>query len=95
VGARGRSERGHLSNLVGYLPRGGGHKRPRSGILCRGMGKETRRPEKTQAQDMLTELRKRDPASDLAESFRKASKALESASRDLVALRRRVTKPKA
>jgi hypothetical protein len=58
------------------------------------MGKETRRPEKTQAQDMLTELRKRDPASDLAESFRKASKALETASRDLVALRRRVTKPK-
>jgi hypothetical protein len=57
------------------------------------MGKETRRREKAQAQDKLAELRSRDPASDLAESFRRASKALERASRDLVALRHRVTKP--
>jgi hypothetical protein len=41
---------------------------------------------------LLKELRRRDPASDLAENFRRASKALESASRDLVALRHRVTK---
>jgi hypothetical protein len=56
------------------------------------MGKETRRRVKRQAPDVLNELRKRDPASDLAENFRRASKALEAASRDLMALRHRVTK---
>ena len=57
------------------------------------MGKETRRRVQRQAPDRLKELRSRDPASDLAESFRSASKALEAASRELVALRHRVTKP--
>jgi hypothetical protein len=57
------------------------------------MGKESRRREMTQPQDVLAELRRRDPSSDLAESFRRASKALETATRDLVALRHRVTKP--
>jgi hypothetical protein len=57
------------------------------------MGKRTRRTETTQPKDLLAELRKRDPGSDLAESFRKASKALEEATRDVVALRHRVTKP--
>ena len=52
------------------------------------MGKETRRRVKRQAPELLNELRRRDPASDLAESFRRASKALEAASRDVVALRR-------
>jgi hypothetical protein len=56
------------------------------------MGKETRRRVKRQAPDVLTDLPRRDPASDLAESFRRASKALESASRDVIALRHRVTK---
>ena len=56
------------------------------------MGKETRRRVKRQAPDLLKDLHGRDPASDLAESFRKASKALEAASRDVVALRHRVTK---
>jgi hypothetical protein len=56
------------------------------------MGKESRRHTTTQ-QDLLAELRRRDPSSDLAESFRRASKALETATRDLVALRHRVTKP--
>ena len=56
------------------------------------MGKETRRRVQRQAPDLIRDLRKRDPASDLAESFRKASKALEAASRDVVALRHRVTK---
>jgi hypothetical protein len=46
-----------------------------------------------QPQDLLAELRRRDPSSDLAESFRRASKALETATRDVVALRHRVTKP--
>jgi hypothetical protein len=56
----------------------------------------------TQAQDRLGELvvgakrradRPGDSAADLAESFRNASKALEAVTRDLVALRHRVTKP--
>jgi hypothetical protein len=56
------------------------------------MGKETRRRVQRQAPDLLKDLRTRDPASDLAESFRWASKALEAAHRDLIALRHRVTK---
>ena len=40
-----------------------------------------------------TATRSRDQAAELAESFRKASKALEAAARDVVALRHRVTKP--
>jgi hypothetical protein len=39
------------------------------------------------------EGRGRYPAGELAESFRKASKALEAATRDVIALRHRVTKP--
>ena len=66
------------------------------------MGKETRRGGGARIPDMLGELttrpegregRGRYPAGDLAESFRKASKALEAASRDVIALRHRVTKP--
>jgi hypothetical protein len=57
------------------------------------MGKESRRRETTQPQDVLAELRRRDPSSDLADSFRRASKAIETATKDLVALRHRVTKP--
>jgi hypothetical protein len=56
------------------------------------MGKESRRTEKTASQ-MLKELRRSDPATELAESFRRASRALEAASRDLVALRHRVKPP--
>lgn len=71
-------------------------------ILWLGMGKENRRREGTQVQDLLGELASRakhptdrplDPGAELAESFRKARKALESAARDVVALRHRVTKP--
>jgi hypothetical protein len=62
------------------------------------MGKEKRRREAAQIQDFLGEMRSRQrraryPAGELAESFRKASKALEAAARDVVALRHRVTKP--
>jgi hypothetical protein len=57
------------------------------------MGKESRRRKTTQPKDVLADLRRRDPSSDLAESFRRASKALETATKDLVALRHRVTKP--
>jgi hypothetical protein len=57
------------------------------------MRKERRSHTTTQPRDLLAELRRRDPSSDLAESFRRASKALETAARDLVALRHRVTKP--
>jgi hypothetical protein len=64
------------------------------------MGKENRRRQAMQIQDILEEMRSavprrgvRYPAGDLAESFRKASKALEAATRDVVALRHRVTKP--
>jgi hypothetical protein len=64
------------------------------------MGKEKRRREATQIPDNLDDMRSRVPqrggrypAGDLAESFRKASKALEAATRDVVALRHRVTKP--
>jgi hypothetical protein len=57
------------------------------------MGKETRRTQTTQAKHAVADLRRRDPAADLAENFRRASKALEQAARDVVALRHRVTKP--
>jgi hypothetical protein len=64
------------------------------------MGKEKRRREAAQIQDILGEAgsrapqhRARYPAGELAESFRKASKALEAVTRDVVALRHRVTKP--
>jgi hypothetical protein len=64
------------------------------------MGKERRRRQATQIQDILEDMRSRVPqrgarypAGDLAESFRKASKALEAATRDVAALRHRVTKP--
>lgn len=69
------------------------------------MAKESRRRQQTPAQDVLGDIvsrakrparHSRDQASDLAESFRKASQALEAATRDLVAFRHRVTKqPKA
>ena len=68
------------------------------------MGKESRRRDGAKIQDMLgapasgaegQEDRARYPAGELAESFRKASKALEVATRDVVALRHRVTKPPA
>ena len=66
------------------------------------MRKESRRREGAEIPDVLGGLvsrahgeagRSRDQATELAESFRRASKALESASRELVALRHRVTKP--
>ena len=64
------------------------------------MGKEKRRREAAQIQDILGDMRSRVPqrqarypAGELAESFRKASKALEAAARDVGALRHRVTKP--
>jgi hypothetical protein len=56
------------------------------------------RRKRAQMQDMLGELvsraqergeRSRDPRTELAESFRRASKALETATRDVVALRKR------
>ena len=50
------------------------------------LGELTTRPEGREG-------RGRYPAGDLAESFRKASKALETATRDVIALRHRVTKP--
>jgi hypothetical protein len=64
------------------------------------MGKERRRREAAQIQDILGEMRSRAshrraryPAGELAESFRKANQALEAAARNVVALRHRVTKP--
>jgi hypothetical protein len=64
------------------------------------MGKGRRRGEAVQIQDILDEMRSRVsqgqaryPAGELADSFRKASKALEAATRDVVALRHRVQKP--
>jgi hypothetical protein len=65
------------------------------------MGKGSGRRPSAQMQDVLGELAsrveepskdRRDPATELAESFRKASKALESAARDVVALRKRGAK---
>jgi hypothetical protein len=65
------------------------------------MAKGSGRRQSAQMQDVLGELAsrveepakgRRDPATELAESFRKASKALESAARDVVALRKRGTK---
>jgi hypothetical protein len=63
------------------------------------MGKERRRREATQIKDISEDMRsrvperRRYPAGDLADSFRKASKALDAATRDVMALRHRVTKP--
>jgi len=68
------------------------HPRADGGILSSAMGKKPRRREAKQPKDLLAELRRYDPGSDLAEGFRRASKALEIATRDLVALRHRVTK---
>jgi hypothetical protein len=51
------------------------------------MGKEKRASPKT--------VRTGESATELAESFRKASKALEAVTRDVVALRRKLTKPTA
>jgi hypothetical protein len=65
------------------------------------MAKESRRRQPTPAQDVLGNIvshakrparHSRDQATDLAESFRKASLALEAATRDFVAFRHRVTK---
>ena len=61
------------------------------------MGKEVRRRGGAKIQDVARDPGPgkggaQYPAGDLAESFRKASKALEGVTRDLVALRRRVTK---
>jgi hypothetical protein len=62
------------------------------------MGKESRRRKGVQIDEFVLWSerqagRARDPGPELAESFRRASKALEAATRDIVALRRRVTKP--
>ena len=66
------------------------------------MGKESRLRERVPTQDMLGKLTsraetkisgRRDSASEVAESFRKARQALELAARDVVALRHRLTKP--
>jgi hypothetical protein len=66
------------------------------------MGKRSRRRAGARIEDVLGELASRterppgrsgDPAGELAESFRRARKALEAATRDVVALRHRVTKP--
>jgi hypothetical protein len=63
------------------------------------MGKETRRGNRAQVQEKFGELiapparRRGDSASEIAESFRSARKALELAARDLVELKHRVTKP--
>lgn len=66
------------------------------------MGKESRPSGGAKIQDVFGELSTRPesreghggyPAGELAESFRKASKALEDAARDVIALRHRVTKP--
>ena len=54
------------------------------------MGKEKSRRERV---PQITSPR--ESATELAEGFRKASKALEAATRDVVALRRRLTKPTA
>jgi hypothetical protein len=66
------------------------------------MGKQSRLRERMPAQDMLGKLashtetkvaQRRDSASEVAESFRRARQALELATRDVVALRHRLTKP--
>jgi hypothetical protein len=44
---------------------------------------------------MQLPARPRESATELAESFRKASKSLEAVTRDVIALKRRLTKPSA
>jgi hypothetical protein len=51
------------------------------------MGKEKRGPRKP--------VQPRESTTELAEGFRKANKALEAVTRDVVALKRRLTKPTA
>ena len=66
------------------------------------MGKQSRR-EPAQIHELLSDLvprderragRSRDSSAELAESFRKASKALDAVARDFVALRQRVKPPR-
>jgi hypothetical protein len=54
------------------------------------MGKE--RPRRERAQKPAG---RQESAAELAESFRKASKSLEAVTRDVIALRRRLSKPTA
>ena len=56
------------------------------------MGKE-KRLGKLASRAERQPARSGESASEVAESFRKASKALEAATRDVVALRHRLTKP--
>jgi hypothetical protein len=72
-------------------PAPGSHAGPFAGILP-AMGKENRLG-KMAARAEQKAARSGESATEIAESFRKANKALEAAARDFVALRHKLTKP--